>query len=78
MCVKALTGILASATNALGLTSPESYRPPAEKQATDHEGNASVKIADGSTAYDRTSGGARVGGGGRKKAKSSNVPGLGL
>lgn len=74
MCASALSSLM----SVFGVTPPGGPAAPAPQQDVGHESDAKVKLADGDTAYDRTSGGARVGGGGRKKAKTANVPGLGL
>lgn len=73
MCPKALTGLLSGIMG----KAPEASMPAVQASAP-IENEPIVKIDDGSTAYDRTSGGARVGGGGRKKSGRAAVPGLGL
>lgn len=74
MCPKAITGLLSGVMGG----APKEASAPAVQASAPAESSPTVKIQDDSTAYDRTSGGARVGGGGRKKAKRAEVPGLGL
>lgn len=75
MCEKLITGLMSS----VGLATPKDGGTAAVVGGdTAREADAKVKLDDGATVYDRTSGGGRVSGGGRKKSKTSNVPGLGL
>jgi len=74
MCEK----IMSAFTDLFGMTPKEPSATAVAGGDAARDADAKVKLDDGATAYDRTSGGARVSGGGRKKAKTSAVPGLGL